>query len=72
MSTKDENSTKVQHDAKHLLPAVASIDEIEEVAKQYFENKYPLMDSNNDEDKCEIDWWDMLQFVQHVLYSHCR
>jgi hypothetical protein len=66
-----ENETTINHqtppDAKRMLAAVASIDEIEEVAKQYFENKYPLMDLSNDEDKCEIDWWDMLQFVQHVL-----
>ena len=59
-------------DAKHLLSAVASIEQIEEVAIKYFEVKYPLMDLSNDEDKCEIDWWDMLQFVQHVLSCHCR
>jgi len=55
-----------------VLSAVASIEQIEEVARQYFEVKYPLMDLSNDEDKCEIDWWDMLQFVQHVLSCHCR
>ena len=59
-------------DAKHLLSAVASIEQIEEVARKYFEVKYPLMDLTIDEDKCEIDWWDMLQFVQHVLSCHCR
>jgi hypothetical protein len=59
-------------DAKHLLSAVASIEQIEEVARQYFEVKYPLMDLTTNEDKCEIDWWDMLQFVQHVLSCHCR
>lgn len=57
---------------KHLLSAVTSIEQIEEVARQYFEAKYPLMDLSNDEDKYEIDWWDMLQFVQHVLSCHCR
>ena len=60
--------------AKHLLSAVASIEQIEEVARQYFEVKYPLMNLTNDDDndKCEIDWWDMLQFAQHVLSCHCR
>lgn len=57
---------------KHLLSAVDSIEHIEEVARQYFEFKYPLMDLTNDEEKCEIDWWDMLEFVQHVLSCHCR
>ena len=57
---------------KPLLSAVASIEQIEEVAREYFEVKYPLMDLTTDEDKCEIDWWDMLQFVQHVLSCHCR
>ena len=28
-------------DAKHVLSAVASIEQIEEVARQYFEVKYP-------------------------------
>ena len=60
------------NDRQHLLSAVASIEQIEEVARQYFEAKYPLMDLSNDEDKCEIDWWDMLQFVQHVLSCHCH
>ena len=55
--------------AVHKPPAIG---QIEEVARQYFEVKYPLMDLTNDEDKCEIDWWDMLQFVQHVLSCHCR
>lgn len=75
---KDKLTTNVHSeqvstpDAKHLLSAVASIEQIEEVARQYFEVKYPLMDLTNDDDKCEIDWWDMLQFVQHVLSCHCR
>lgn len=63
---KDSNNTP-EFEAKHLLPAVDSIEHIEEVARQYFESKYPLMDLTNDEEKCEIDWWDMLEFVQHVL-----
>jgi hypothetical protein len=57
-------------DAKAVLSAAASIEQIEEVARQYFEAKYPLMDLTTNEDKSEIDWWDMLQFVQHVL--SCR
>lgn len=75
---KDKLTTNVHSeqvsppDTKHLLSVVASIEQIEEVARQYFEVKYPLMDLSNDEDKREIDWWDMLQFVRHVLYCHCR
>jgi len=66
------NTTKQAVNYTDLLSAVASIEQIEEVARQYFEVKYPLMDLTNDDDKCEIDWWDMLQFVQHVLSCHCR
>src|SRR5690606_23363865 len=62
-----ENKDLTSNDAKHLLSAVASIEQIEEVAIQYFKVKYPLMDFTVEADKCEIDWWDMLQFVQHVL-----
>jgi len=75
---KDKLTTNVQSeqvappDAKNLLSNVASIEQIEEVARQYFEVKYPLMDLTTDEDKYEIDWWDMLKFVQHVLSCHCR
>lgn len=60
--------------AKPMLAAVASIEEIEQVAIQFFENKYPLMDLQNasDNDKDEIGWHDMLQFVQYVLSCHCR
>jgi len=68
----EEKKTELQHEAKPVLTSVASIEEIEEVAKRYFEVKYPLMDLNNDADKFEIDWYDMLQFVQHVLSCHCH
>ena len=72
-----ENKTSPNHengnDANRLLSAVASLDEIEGIAVEYFENKYPLMDfENNPSDKEEIDWVDMLSFVRHVLSCHCR
>jgi hypothetical protein len=66
-----DSKLKIVHNSQILVP-VSSIEEIEEIAIQYFENKYPLMDLSHDEDKSEINWWDMLQFVQHVLSSHCH
>jgi len=53
-----ENKTSPNHengnDANRLLSAVASLDEIEGIAVEYFENKYPLMDfENNPSDKEE-------------------
>jgi hypothetical protein len=65
-------TTQTLRNNDNSAKAVASIEQIEEVARQYFEVKYPLMDLTTDEDKCEIDWWDMLQFVQHVLSCHYR
>ena len=66
---KDEIKNETPADAKPVLAAVAYIEEIEQVAIQFFENKYPLMDLQNasDNDKDEIGWNDMLQFVQHIL-----
>ena len=66
MEIKNENA------AKPLLSAVASLDEIEGIAIEYFKNKYPLMDfKNNPFDKEAIDWVDMLSFVRHVLCCKC-
>jgi len=46
------------------------IEKIESAAKIYFEAKYPLLDLSNDQDKAEIDWWDMLLFVQHLILNN--
>lgn len=52
----------------------ASIDDLEIIAIQYFEHKYPLMDlgRNDTDDRDEIGWGDMLEFAKYLLDYECK
>ncbi|NCU31613.1 MAG: hypothetical protein EOM23_01455 [Candidatus Moranbacteria bacterium] len=59
--------TETTFNAKDLFTGAPTIQQIEQVAKQYFEAEHPFLDMDNEEDKELINYWDLVRFVYYIL-----